>query len=104
MRKSEKRKRHQNCYQFKNAFSKSIERRIVRKLTHLSKKDVCDQLLDLSPLKKTEKFLERSENLNDSFLNRDVSRWFNIPTLFSFRYYLEFFLSDKNRTGIEFYI
>lgn len=119
MRKKKKR------YQFKKKFVRSIERRTVRRLVLLSKKEACNQLWNLPPLKKTDKFLEESNNLNDSFLNRGIylneahfpDAYMNTaiiilqmiimtntngirdgliyPALFSFRHYLELTMKDS---------
>ena len=118
-------RRKKSRHQFKKKFIKSIERRTVRRLVLLSKKEACDQLRDLPPLNKTEKFLEVSENLNDSFLNRGIylneahfpEAYMNsaiillqmiimtnsngirdgliYPALFSFRHYLELTMKDS---------
>lgn len=120
-RKKNRRKR----YQFKKNFVKSIERRTVRRLLLLSKKEASDQLWNLPPLRKTDKFLEGSKNLNDSFLNRSIDineahfpeAYINTaiillqiiimtnnngirdgliyPALFSFRHYLELTMKDS---------
>ena len=120
-RKKNRRKR----YQFKKKFVKSIERRTVRMLLLLSRKEASDQLWNLPPLRKTDKFLEGSKNLNDSFLNRSIGineaqfpeAYINTaiillqiimmtnsngirdgliyPALFSFRHYLELTLKDS---------
>lgn len=112
-------------YHFKKKFVSSIERRTVRKLILLSKKEACDQLWNLPPLKKTDIFLEESKNLNDSFLNRGIylneahfpDAYMNTaiillqmiimtntngirdgliyPALFSFRHYLELTMKDS---------
>lgn len=106
-------------------FIKSIERRTVRKLLFLSKKEASDQLWNIPPLKKSDKFLEESHNLNDSFLNRGISineahfpeaymdtaiillrlilmtnsngirDGLIYPALFSFRHYLELTMKDS---------
>lgn len=119
MRKRKKR------YQFKRQFAKSIERRTVRRLILLSKKEACDQLSNLPPLMKSDRFLEGSNNLNDSFLNRSIylnevhfpEAYMNTaiillqmiimtnsnrirdgliyPALFSFRHYLELTMKDS---------
>ena len=119
--KHKKKKRHQ----FKKKFIKAIERRTVRKLLFLSRKEASDQLWNLPPLKKSDKFLEGSHNLNDSFLNRGISineahfseAYMNTaiillhmilltnsngirddliyPALFSFRHYLELTIKDS---------
>lgn len=112
-------------YQFKKQFVKSIERRTVRKLLFVARNDVSDVLCNLPPLKKSDKFLEGSNNLNDSFLNRSISTnetlipeaYMNAaiillqivimtnsngirdgiiyPALFSFRHYLELTMKDS---------
>ena len=112
-------------YQFKKKFVKSIERQTVRKLMLLSKKEASDLLYNLPPLKKSDKFLEESKNLNDSFLNRGLylnethfpEAYMNTaiillqtiimtntnairdgliyPALFSFRHYLELTMKDS---------
>lgn len=117
--------RKRKKYQFKRQFTKSIERRTVRRLILLSKKEACDQLWNIPPLKKSDKFLERSDNLNDSFLNRGIylneahfpEAYMNTaiillhmiimtnsngirdgliyPALFSFRHYLELTMKDS---------
>lgn len=119
-KKSKKRKIH-----FKKNFTRSVEARTVRKLILLSKKEAYDQLWNLPPLMKSEKFLEGSDNLNDSFLNRGISlneahfpeAYMNTaiillqmiiltnsngirdgliyPALFSFRHYLELTMKDS---------
>jgi hypothetical protein len=113
------------CYQFKKNFIRSIEKRTVRRLILLSRQDVSDCILNLPPLKKSDKFLEMSKNLNDSFLNRSVpvneihfpDAYMNAaimmlqviimtnsngirdgliyPALFSFRHYLELTMKDS---------
>ncbi|MBR7017257.1 MAG: hypothetical protein IKH99_00225 [Prevotella sp.] len=120
MRRKKKRKSH-----FKKKFIKYIERRTVRRLLFLSRNEVSDQLWNILPLKKTDKFLEESNNLNDSFLNRCISineihlseAYMNTaiillamiqmtnsngirdgliyPALFSFRHYLELTMKDS---------
>ena len=112
-------------YQFKKQFIKSIERRTVRKIILLSKEEACDQIWNIPSLKKSDKFLEESINLNDSFLNRGIylneahfpEAYMNTaiillqmiimtnsngirdsliyPALFSFRHYLELTLKDS---------
>lgn len=112
-------------YQFKKKFAKSIKRQTVRKLMLLSKKEASDFLHNLPPLKKSDKFLEESGNLNDSFLNRGIclneahfpEAYMNTalillqmiimtnsngirdgliyPALFSFRHYLELTMKDS---------
>jgi hypothetical protein len=111
-------------YKFKKNFTKSIERRCVRRLLLLSKHEPDDYLLNLPPLKSTDRFLLESDNLNDSFLNRGMEiNEFNLPiaymntavimltmiqytnsngvrdsliypALFSFRHYLELIMKD----------
>lgn len=112
-------------YQFKRQFIKSIERRTVRRLILLSRKEACDQLWNMPPLKRSDKFLEVSNNLNDSFLNRGIyineahfpEAYMNTailllqmiimtnsngirdgliyPALFAFRHYLELTMKDS---------
>lgn len=112
-------------YQFKKNFISSIERRTVRRLILLSKKEAYNHLWNIPPLKKTDKFLEESNNLNDSFLNRGIylneahfpEAYMNsaiillqmiimtnsngvrdgliYPALFSFRHYLELTMKDS---------
>lgn len=111
--------------QFKKKFAESIERRTIRELLFLSKKEVGDQLWNLPPLKKSDKFLEEGRNLNNPFLNRGIylndahfpEAYMNTaiillqmiimtnsngirdgliyPALFSFRHYLELTMKDS---------
>lgn len=112
-------------YQFKKKFIKSIERRTIRYLLFLSKNEASFQLKNLPLLKKADKFLESSNNLNDTFINRGISineilfpnSYMNAaiillqivimtnsngirdgmiyPALFSFRHYLELTMKDS---------
>jgi len=125
MRRNINKRNKKRKFQFKKNFLRSVEARTVRKLILLSKKEASDQLWNLPPLKKSDKFLEGSENLNDSFLNRGVyineahfpeayintaiillqiilmtnSNGFRdgliYPALFSFRHYLELTMKDS---------
>lgn len=119
--KTKRKKRHQ----FRKKFVKSIERRTVKRLILLSKKEASDLLWNTPPLKRSDKFLEGSKNLNDSFLNRGIylneghfpEAYMNTaiillqiiimtnsngirdgliyPALFSFRHYLELTMKDS---------
>ena len=57
-------------YQFKKKFIKTIERRVVRQLIMLSKKDTLEEFWKIGALKKSDRFFKDSENLNDTFINR----------------------------------
>lgn len=119
-----KKKKHKR-YHFKKKFIKSIERRTVRKLIMLSRTEASDMLSNVPPLKMTDKFLEKSMNISDSFLNRGIDineinfpeAYMNTaiillqliimtnsngvrdgliyPALFSFRHYLELTMKDS---------
>lgn len=120
MRRKKKRKSY-----FKKKYIKYIERRTVRKLLFVSRNEASDQLWNLPQLKQSDKFLEESTNLNDSYLNRGISineihlseAYINTaiilltmiqmtnsngvrdgliyPALFSFRHYLELTMKDS---------
>jgi len=124
MNKNKHRKNNKR-YVFKKNYEKSIERRIIRKLLLLSREEASDLLWNVPPLKKTDKFLEGSRNLNDPFLNRGIiinevhlpDAYINTamillqmiimtnsngvrdgliyPALFSFRHYLELTMKDS---------
>lgn len=63
-------RRKNKRYQFKKKFVKTIERRVVRQLIMLSKKDTPEEFWKIGALKKTDRFFKDSENLNDTFINR----------------------------------
>lgn len=120
MRRKKKKKNY-----FKKKFVNYIERRTVRKLLFLSRNEASDQLWNIPQLKWSDKFLEESTNLNDSYLNRSISindihlpeAYINTaiillsmiqmtnsnsirdgliyPALFSFRHYLELTMKDS---------
>lgn len=111
-------------YQFKKKFVKTIERRVVRQLILLSKKDISEEFWKIGVLKKSDRFFKDSENLNDTFINRGTiineahfpdSFFYNsmllitmmqitnsnsirdgliYPALFSYRHYLELTLKE----------
>ena len=127
MKKRANRKRCKKClkYKFKKSFMKTIEARTIRKLLFLSKNEATDFLTGIPPLKKTDKLLHPSENLNDTCINRGVSlnechlpeAYMNsafllltmieltntnsirdgliFPALFSFRHFLELSMKDS---------
>ena len=63
--------RRKKRYQFKKKFVKTIERRIVRKLMQLAKKDISDIICNLPKLSLNDKLFVESDNLNNSCLNRN---------------------------------
>ena len=63
-----KEKKRIKRYKFKKTFVSFIERRTIRRLLVLSKKDAIDFLWNVPPLKKGDKLLKPSENLNDSLV------------------------------------
>lgn len=111
-------------YQFKKKFIKTIERRVVRQLIMLSKKDTPEEFWKIGVLKKSDRFFNDSENLNDTFINRgtiinethfpdsyfytsmllitmmqitnsnSIRDGLIYPALFSFRHYLELTLKE----------
>lgn len=119
-----KKKRARKC-QIKKTFIRCIERRTIRRLILLSKECASEQVLNIPPLKRSDKFLVGSKNLNDSFLNKGIfynelhfpDAYMNTaiillqmiimtnsngirdgliyPALFSFRHYLELTMKDS---------
>ena len=117
--------RKKKRFQFKKNYIKMIERRIIRRLLFLSRNDPDDYLPWIASLKKTDKFLVKSDNLNDSFLNRSlyvnetnmplaymnaaiilltmiqytnsncIKDGLIYPALFSFRHFLELSMKDS---------
>lgn len=106
-------------------FIRFIERRTIRRLVLLSKKEAADYLLGIPPLKRNDRLLEPSENLKDSCINRGIplnechipDAYMNaafllltmiemtntnsirdgliFPAFFSFRHYLELTMKDS---------
>ena len=119
-RKKKRRKR----YQFKKGFVKTIERRTIRQIILLSKKDAVEFYSSVMPLNNTDKLFLSSNNFYDSLLNRGIylnevhfpEAYFNTaillltmiqltntnsirdgliyPALFCFRHYLELIMKD----------
>lgn len=117
--------RKKKRFQFKKSFIKMIERRTIRRLLFLSRNDIDAYLPRIASLKKNDKFLVKSDNLNDSFLNRSlivneanmplaymnaaiilltmiqysnsngIKDGLIYPALFSFRHYLELVMKDS---------
>ena len=56
--------------QFKKKFVKTIERRVVRQLVMLSKKNTPEEFWKIGTLKKSDRFFRSSDNLNDTCINR----------------------------------
>lgn len=118
-----KRRKNKRC-QFKKKFVKTIERRVVRQLLVLSKKDTPEEFWKIGALKKSDRFFKGSENLNDTYINRgtiineahfpdsyfytsmilitmmqltnsnSIRDGLIYPALFSYRHYLELILKE----------
>lgn len=116
--------RKRKRYQFKKKFVKTIERRVVRQLVMLSKKNTPEEFWKIGTLKKSDRFFRSSDNLNDTCINRgtiineahfpdsyfytsmllitmmqltnsnSIRDGLIYPALFSYRHYLELILKE----------
>lgn len=119
-----KKRRNKKRFQYKKDFIKTIERRTMRKVMLLSKQEVSNMIMDISPLSVKDRLFVESEDLHNSCLNRNpsireihleesyfsnaifllnlihesdsnaVRDGFIYPALFSFRHYLELTMKD----------
>lgn len=119
-----KRRKNKKGFQYKKDFIRTIERRTIRKVMLLSKQDVANMIMDISPLSENDRLFVESEELHNSCLNRSPSireihleeSYFSnaifllnliqesdsnavrdgyiYPALFSFRHYLELTMKD----------
>lgn len=113
-----------NCH-FKKAYTKAVTAQTVRQLLLLSKKEMYEHLHNIPPLKKSDKLLYDSVNLQNSCINRGtrineciipdaylhtafllctiiqmsnnncIKDGLIFPALFSFRHYLELTMKDS---------